>query len=80
MGPAADHFDLLTPLVQWVEQGVAPQAVVASVRGTGNAGSVNSELPADWSPTRTRPLCAYPTVATYKGNGSVEDASNFSCR
>ena len=80
MGPATDQFDLLGPLVQWVEQGVAPQAVVASVRGAGNAGGVNTELPADWSAQRTRPLCAYPTVATYKGSGSLEDASNFSCR
>jgi feruloyl esterase len=79
-GLATDQFDLLTPLVQWVEQGIAPQAVVASVRGAGNAGGVNSELPANWSPTRTRPLCAYPTVATYKGSGSVEDAQNFSCK
>jgi hypothetical protein len=54
--------------------------VVASVRGAGNAGGVNTELPADWSAKRTRPLCAYPTVATYKGSGSVEDASNFSCK
>ena len=80
MGPAADQFDLLGPLVKWVEQGVPPQAVVASVRGAGNAGGVNTELPADWSPKRTRPLCAYPTVATYKGSGSLEDASNFSCK
>ena len=80
MGPAADQFDLLGPLVQWVEQGVAPQAVEASVRGAGNAGGVNAELPADWSAKRTRPLCAYPTVATYKGSGSLEDASNFSCK
>jgi pimeloyl-ACP methyl ester carboxylesterase len=80
MGPAADQFDLLTPLVQWVEQGVAPQAVTASVRGAGNAGGVNAELPADWSPARTRPLCAYPTVATYKGRGSLEAASSFACK
>jgi pimeloyl-ACP methyl ester carboxylesterase len=80
MGPAADQFDLLTPLVQWVEQGIAPQAVVASVRGAGNAGGVNTELPADWSPQRSRPLCAYPAVATYKGSGSVEDAQNFACK
>ena len=80
MGPAADQFDLLGPLVQWVEQGVAPQAVVASVRGAGNAGGVNTELPADWSPKRTRPLCAYPQYAHYKGTGNPEDASNFSCR
>lgn len=29
--------------------------------------------------TRTRPLCAYPLVAKYKGNGSTDDAANFSC-
>jgi len=80
MGPAADQFDLLTPLVQWVEQGLAPQAVVASVRGAGNTGGVNTELPAEWSPKRTRPLCAYPTVATFKGSGSIEEASSFSCQ
>jgi pimeloyl-ACP methyl ester carboxylesterase len=80
MGPAADQFDLLGPLVKWVEQGVAPQAVVASVRGPGNVGGVNTELPADWSAQRTRPLCAYPTVATYKGSGSLEDASSFACK
>ena len=50
-GLATDQFDLLTPLVQWVEQGIAPQAVVASARGAGNAGGVNTELPASWSPS-----------------------------
>lgn len=79
-GPGTDQFDALTPLVQWVEQGKAPQAIVASVRGAGNAGGVNAELPKDWSAKRSRPLCAYPTVAKYKGNGSIEDAANFSCQ
>ena len=79
-GPAADQFDLLTPLVQWVEQGVAPQAVPARVRGAGHAGGANPELPKDWSASRTRPLCAYPTVARYQGSGSLEDAASFSCR
>ena len=81
-GLETDQFDLLTPLVQWVEQGVAPQAVVANAcgAGAGNPGGLNSELPDSWSPTRTRPLCAYPSVATYKGSGSVEDAQNFSCK
>ena len=31
-------------------------------------------------PGRSRPLCAYPRVATYKGSGSMEDASSFACR
>jgi Tannase and feruloyl esterase len=79
-GPAADQFDALTPLVQWVEQGKAPQAILASVRGAGNAGGVNAELPKEWSNTRTRPLCAYPRVAMYKGTGNIEEAANFSCQ
>lgn len=79
-GPAADQVDLLTPLVQWVEQGIAPQGVLASVRGAGNEGGVNAELPKDWSPTRTRPLCAYPAVASYQGSGSIEDSKNFVCK
>jgi hypothetical protein len=79
-GPAADQFDLLTPLVQWVEQGVAPNAVTASVRGAGNPGGANAELPAGWSASRTRPLCAWPTVARYNGSGDVEKASSFSCK
>ncbi len=79
-GPATDQFDALTPLVKWVEQGVAPDSIVASVRGAGNVGGVNAELPKDWPNNRTRPLCAYPKVATYKGSGSIEEAANFSCQ
>jgi hypothetical protein len=79
-GPATDQFDMLTPLVAWVEKGTVPESVKASVRGAGNAGGLNAELPKDWSNSRTRPLCAYPKIATYKGNGSIEDAANFSCQ
>ncbi|MDQ0570885.1 putative esterase [Variovorax paradoxus] len=77
-GPATDQFDMLTPLVAWVEQGKAPAAVVATARGAG-ANVVNAELPADWSPARTRPLCPYPKTAAYIG-GSIEVASSFACR
>ena len=55
-------------------------AVKATARGAGNPGGANSELPASWAPNRSRPLCAYPRVATYKGSGSMEDASSFACR
>jgi feruloyl esterase len=79
-GPSTDQFDLLSPLVKWVEQGVPPQAVLATARGVGNSGGVNADVPADWTPNRSRPLCAHPTVTTYKGSGSLEDAASFSCR
>ena len=79
-GPAADQFDMLSPLVAWVEQGITPQAITASVRGEGNRGGANAELPKDWSATRTRPLCAYPSIATtYEGVGSKENANTFRC-
>lgn len=79
-GPTVDQFDMLTPLVNWVEKGVAPDSVVATARGAGNAGGVNAEVPADWSAARTRPLCAYPKVAKYSGTGDKESAANFSCQ
>lgn len=78
-GPAADSFDMLAPLVDWVEQGKAPASITAQVRGPGHVSGANTELPANWSPTRSRPLCPYPQVARYKGTGSTEDAANFSC-
>jgi len=79
-GPAADQFDMLTPLVNWVEKGQAPDSVVASVRGPGNAAAVNADVPATWSATRTRPLCPYPQVARYNGTGDIESAASFSCK
>ena len=64
-GPSLDSFDALTAIVQWVETGVAPESLTA----TGRA-----------FPGRSRPLCAYPQHAQYKGQGNPEDAANFECR
>ena len=60
-----DRFDALSALVDWAEKGVAPDAIMA----TGKA-----------FPGRSRPLCAYPKYAHYKGQGDPEDAKNFDCR
>ena len=65
-GPGPNQFDALSALEQWVEKGIAPDALLAS-HSTG--GKVD----------RTRPLCPYPQVARYKGTGSIDDAANFSC-
>ncbi len=76
LSPAAGaELKTCADLVQWVP----PQAVVATARGVGNSGGVNADVPADWAPNRTRPLCAHPTVATYQGSDPIEDASRFSC-
>jgi feruloyl esterase len=79
-GPATEQFDMLTALVAWVEKGQAPERIVASARGAGNAGGANADLPASWSPTRTRPLCPHPLTARYDGSGDMESAASFSCR
>ena len=65
-GPGPNQFDSLTALDQWVAQGKPPEKLIAS--HTTN-GAVD----------RTRPLCPYPQVARYKGNGSIDDAVNFVC-
>jgi feruloyl esterase len=79
-GPSTDQFDMLTPLVNWVEKGQTPDSVVASARGAGNAAGVNPNVPPNWSATRTRPLCPYPKVARPKaGTTDLESAASFSC-
>lgn len=77
-GPATDQYDALTALVEWVERGVAPDRIVATARGAGNAGGVNADVPSTWSAARTRPLCPYPLVARYK-SGDPELAASFAC-
>ncbi len=71
-GPATDEFDALTALMSWVEAGRPPDRLTASV------DPANSELPADWSKTRTRPLCVWPKIAKYVG-GDKEKAASFTC-
>jgi feruloyl esterase len=77
-GPACDQFDMVDALVGWVEEGKAPDFVVAKARGKG-ANIVNTEVPSSWAPDRTRLLCVYPMVPQYDGTGSIEAASSFSC-
>ena len=77
-GPAADQFDALTALVNWVEKGDAPDRIIATARGPG-ANVVNAEVPADWG-ERTRPLCPYPQVARYNGSGDMQSAASYSCK
>ena len=65
-GVGTSTFDALTSLVEWVEKGTAPLSIVAS-------------RVVDGKPVRTRPLCPYPQTAKYKGSGSIDDASSFTC-
>ena len=64
-GPATDAFDGLAAIVDWVEQGRAPERIVA--RAT-------SRLPG-----LARLLCPYPKIARYRG-GDTASADSFACR
>lgn len=79
-GPSTDQFDMLTPLVNWVEKVQAPDNVIASARGASSPGGTNADVAASWSPIRTRPLCNYPKLARYNGSGSIESAARFTCQ
>ncbi len=57
--------DVLSAVVDWVENQKPPQAI----RATGRS-----------FPGRSRPLCPYPSHAHYKGTGDAEDAASFECR
>lgn len=70
-GPATDAFDLLGPLVAWVENGEAPGAIVAAARAE------NADLPEPLQGA-TRPLCPAPQVARYQG-GDPKLAASFAC-
>ena len=59
--------DLLHALDAWVENGQAPERIIAS-------------RVVDGKTVRTRPLCAYPRKAVYTSKGSVQDAAHFVCR
>jgi feruloyl esterase len=66
-GPGTDTFDMLAVMRRWVETGQAPNEVNASRVEHGKV-------------VRTRPLCPYPQVATYRGSGSTDEARNFVCK
>ena len=65
-GVGPDRNDAVTAVIDWVEKGKAPDQLIASKVTDGQV-------------VRTRPLCPYPQVARYKGQGSIDDAANFSC-
>jgi feruloyl esterase len=65
-GVGPNVVDYLTAMENWVENGVAPDDLVAS------------RLAADGTVDRTRPVYPYPLVARYDGSGSIDDDANFS--
>ena len=70
-GLSVDQFDMLQPLISWVERKASPHSVVAATRLD------NPEITARMAGL-TRPLCPYPSYARYH-QGSLQEASSFQC-
>jgi feruloyl esterase len=66
-GEGPNVFNMVSALERWVEDGKAPDQVMASHLTSGKVD-------------RTRPLCPYPQTAQYKGTGDPNDAANFTCK
>ena len=65
-GVGCADVDWFTPLVNWVEKGIAPGELVGSHSTDGNVD-------------RTRRICPYPQIAKYNGSGDMNEASSFVC-
>ena len=65
----AQH-DVVTALQTWVEQGKAPNQLIAT-RFANKDGRQEIDM--------QRPICRYPLEAVYKGSGNPNAASSFYC-
>lgn len=63
-GPGADRLETIGALERWVEQGEAPETIIAT-RADG---------------TLTRSLCPFPRQAYYSGGGDPNQPASWSCR
>ncbi len=66
-GPGPGEVNWLNVLTDWVEEGKAPDRIVALKRNAAR------------EVVRSRPLCSYPQRAVYDGEGNTDDADSFAC-
>jgi len=69
-GPGPGDFNALDAVVKWVEQGIAPDTLVATQ--AVSPGDDHKQI-------QQRLLCPYPSVAQYRGDGDINDASSYRC-
>ncbi len=75
-GPGANTADFLTALEEWVEEGRAPDTILAR----NVAGGFGPPPAAPAGPAMERPLCVWPAQARYDGQGDPNAAASFTCR
>ncbi|WP_038909217.1 tannase/feruloyl esterase family alpha/beta hydrolase [Dickeya oryzae] len=83
-GEGPSKIDLLTPVMNWVENGIAPQAITSTQTTGGDqngfglpgGGSTPSSTTTE-TVVRTRPVYPFPYIAVYSGQGDVNSASSY---
>jgi hypothetical protein len=75
-GTADPHHSVSAALERWVEGGTAPKDIVAAKYANDLKALI---APDNAKPLRTRPVCAYPQVARWNGQGNVDSAASFTC-
>ncbi|MCY3810648.1 MAG: tannase/feruloyl esterase family alpha/beta hydrolase [Gammaproteobacteria bacterium] len=94
-GPGAWAADFVQPIVDWVEDDVAPDRIIAEHPGDFtfmDAQTAIAGRTVNWSGAIleagkaqedarrfSRPLCPYPQYARYTGSGDTDDAANYAC-
>ena len=89
-GDGLFEFDILTPLMRWVESGTAPDAIVAShapLKDERPSGATPGRAggppdgppppPTFGAPDRVRAVYPYPATTRYSGSGSIDAAASF---
>jgi feruloyl esterase len=85
-GPATNDFAVneLRAITAWVENGVAPDRIVAANHNASSpfpaaGGLFDARVAMNFPAGGTRPLCPYPQFSTYSGSGMTNDAASFVC-
>ena len=78
-GPGAWQTDYVDPIVAWREQGVAPDRLVAETPEPVAMAHLAPDERVEQKQRFTRPLCPYPELAQYRGEGDPDDEGSFDC-
>ena len=90
-GPATNDFAVneLNAITAWVENGVAPDQIIAANHNTttpflitspfNTIGLFDPRVASNFPNGGTRPLCPFPQTTKYKGSGLTNNAANFIC-
>jgi hypothetical protein len=89
-GEGPNKVDLLTPMMKWVENKEAPEAIItykpkaekttdfgSPVRDKKPSSTADQTLPVKVEMEASRPVYPYPYIAVYKKSGDVNAAENY---